>query len=239
MALPVDLPTLLSFTLASFLIELTPGPNMTYLALVAASDGRRRAGFATVAGVASGRSGIVGLSGRVRCGGRSSKASTLLCEGLRWAGVLFLLYLVPGGMDDGNRQCRGSKAGTMAALFPARTDDQSAQSRGGRLLCRRAADFHRRGKTVLLSQTLTLTKAACVAVATAVHAAIVLLGRHAGAVPQRSAPRTRRPDGYLAAGTAGGSSPSGSDGRSRARTPRVDNLRLRRRTILVAGQRTL
>jgi hypothetical protein len=44
---PIILPsTLASFLLTSFLIEMTPGPNMTYLALVSASDGRR-AGFAT------------------------------------------------------------------------------------------------------------------------------------------------------------------------------------------------
>jgi hypothetical protein len=51
---PIILPsTLASFLLTSFLIEMTPGPDMTYLALVSASDGRR-AGFATVSGVAIG-----------------------------------------------------------------------------------------------------------------------------------------------------------------------------------------
>lgn len=44
---------LLSFALASFLIELTPGPNMAYLANLAADRGRRP-GFAAVAGVALG-----------------------------------------------------------------------------------------------------------------------------------------------------------------------------------------
>ncbi|WP_352935509.1 hypothetical protein [Mesorhizobium sp. M0938] len=51
--LPLSTATFLSFALAALLIELTPGPNMTYLALVSANDGRR-AGFATVAGIALG-----------------------------------------------------------------------------------------------------------------------------------------------------------------------------------------
>ena len=42
-----------AFALASFLIELTPGPNMTWLVLVAAQQGRR-AGFMAVLGVALG-----------------------------------------------------------------------------------------------------------------------------------------------------------------------------------------
>ncbi|MGB3446761.1 MAG: hypothetical protein WBA48_08710 [Xanthobacteraceae bacterium] len=41
--------TLASFLATSLVIEMTPGPNMTYLALVSATDGRR-AGFMTVGG---------------------------------------------------------------------------------------------------------------------------------------------------------------------------------------------
>lgn len=85
---------LLSFALTAFLIELTPGPNMTYLALVAARDGRR-AGFATVAGVALGLS-VVGLVASVGVA-ELVQSSRLLYEGLRWAGVLFLLYLAREG----------------------------------------------------------------------------------------------------------------------------------------------
>ncbi|WP_343070108.1 hypothetical protein [Aminobacter carboxidus] len=48
-----NLPTLLSFALTSLIIELTPGPNMTYLALVSAGEGRR-AGFATWPALRSG-----------------------------------------------------------------------------------------------------------------------------------------------------------------------------------------
>ena len=47
------------FLITATLIELTPGPNMTYLALVSAVRGRK-AGLATVAGIAAGL-GTVGL----------------------------------------------------------------------------------------------------------------------------------------------------------------------------------
>ena len=90
--------SLLSFALTSFLIELTPGPNMTYLAFVAAQDGRR-AGFATVAGVTLGLA-VIGI---VAAFGVSElvQSSRLLYEGLRWAGVVFLLYLAWEGWSAG------------------------------------------------------------------------------------------------------------------------------------------
>ena len=67
---------------------------MTYLALVSASDGRR-AGFATVSGVAIGLA-IVGAIAAIGVA-ELIQASTLLYEVLRWAGVLFLLYLAWDG----------------------------------------------------------------------------------------------------------------------------------------------
>ena len=67
---------------------------MTYLALVSASDGRR-AGFATVTGVALGLAviGVIAAFGVAEL----IQASHLLYDLLRWAGVLFLLYLAWDG----------------------------------------------------------------------------------------------------------------------------------------------
>jgi threonine/homoserine/homoserine lactone efflux protein len=48
---PLDL--LLSFIVTATLIELTPGPNMAYLAILSVEHGRR-AGFAAVIGIALG-----------------------------------------------------------------------------------------------------------------------------------------------------------------------------------------
>jgi threonine/homoserine/homoserine lactone efflux protein len=82
--------TVLAFTLTSFLIELTPGPNMTYLALVAARDGRR-AGYAAVAGVAVGLA-LLGAAASVGLAAVVA-SSDLLYAVLRWGGVAYLLFL--------------------------------------------------------------------------------------------------------------------------------------------------
>ncbi|PSJ62731.1 LysE family translocator [Pseudaminobacter soli (ex Li et al. 2025)] len=90
--------TAASFILTSLLIEVTPGPNMTYLALVSASEGRR-AGFATVAGVALGLAiiGVIAAFGVTEL----VQTSQTLYEVLRWSGVLFLLYLAWDGWRSG------------------------------------------------------------------------------------------------------------------------------------------
>lgn len=87
-AIPIS--TAASFLVTSLLIEVTPGPNMTYLALVSARDGRR-AGFATVAGVAFGLAviGIIAAFGVAE----AIQTSDVLYNLSRWAGILFLLYL--------------------------------------------------------------------------------------------------------------------------------------------------
>ncbi|PDT75799.1 LysE family translocator [Bradyrhizobium sp. C9] len=89
--------TLFAFALTVTIIELTPGPNMGYLAVLAASAGRR-AGLAATAGVALGLLGVgiassLGLAAIVA-------ASTPLYEALRWGGALYLLWLAWQGWRD-------------------------------------------------------------------------------------------------------------------------------------------
>jgi threonine/homoserine/homoserine lactone efflux protein len=182
----LDLPvaTLLSFALASFLIELTPGPNMTYLALVSASEGRR-AGFATVAGVALGL-GLIGLAAAFGVAQLIS-ASPIAYEALRWAGVAFLLYLAWDGWRGGG-DVVAAKDGTERRYF----------MRGlvTNILNPKAAVFYVAvlptfvdAKLPALAQTVVLTLV-YVAVATTVHAAIVTL---AGALePLLNDPRRER-----------------------------------------------
>lgn len=90
----IPISTIIAFSIASFVIELTPGPNMTYLALVAAREGRFY-GFVTVLGVALGLTTI----GVAAAFGMTSliQSSTVYYEVLRWAGVLFLFYLAYEG----------------------------------------------------------------------------------------------------------------------------------------------
>jgi threonine/homoserine/homoserine lactone efflux protein len=158
-----------SFALTSLIIELTPGPNMTYIALVAAAQGRR-AGLATVAGVALGLA-IIGLLAAIGVAELVS-ASTTAYEILRWAGVAFLLYLAWDGWRDGGD--------------PAAAGDESDGSlflRGlfTNLLNPKAALFYLAvlptfvdaGRPIV-AQTVLLT-GVYVAIATAVHLAIVAL----------------------------------------------------------------
>ena len=88
--MPVTLQTALMFALTSAAIEVTPGPNMTYLALVSLRSGRR-AGFAAVAGVALGLE-IVGLA--MAFGLSEALAGwPIAFTFLRWGGIAFLFYL--------------------------------------------------------------------------------------------------------------------------------------------------
>lgn len=167
--LPFSTATFLSFALASLLIELTPGPNMTYLALVSASHGRR-AGFATVAGIALGLAAIGGIAALGVA--ELIQESSLLYEGLRWAGILFLLYLAWEGWNSGtdvvsNKGDRGGKYFLRGLVT--------------NILNPKAAIFYVavlptfvEAARPILAQTVLLT-VTYVAVATAIHGMIVAL----------------------------------------------------------------
>ena len=89
--------TLLAFVLATTLIELTPGPNMGYLAVLTLSEGRR-AGLAATAGVAVGLlgAGIAASAGLAAI----VAASNLLYEILRWCGAAYLVWLAIEGWRE-------------------------------------------------------------------------------------------------------------------------------------------
>lgn len=162
-------PLMAPFLLMSVLVELTPGPNMTYLALVSASEGRR-AGLATVAGVATGLA-IIGLIAAFGVA-ELIQASTALYEILRWAGVAFLLYLAWEGWTSGSDVTAGGAA------------EDGAYFRRGlltNLLNPKAGIFYVSVLPTFIDasapagwQALVLT-VLYVAVATLIHLAIVLL----------------------------------------------------------------
>lgn len=104
-AWPVDPGVILPFLLAVSLIELTPGPNMGWLALVSLERGRC-AGFAAVAGV------TLGLAVWMLAAAFGLTEALMvwppLFQLIRWAGVLFLLWLAweawrpePATVDSG------------------------------------------------------------------------------------------------------------------------------------------
>jgi len=80
----------LPFLITTMLIELTPGPNMAWLALTSATQGKR-SGFAAVAGIATGLAilALASAMGLAALAARSPFAFSLL----RYAGVAYLLWL--------------------------------------------------------------------------------------------------------------------------------------------------
>lgn len=89
-SLPIEPAALAPFLIAVLLIELTPGPNMGYLAALSASQGRT-AGFRAVAGVTLGLAFYMLLA--VLGVAEILAAAPLVYGALRWAGVAYLLYL--------------------------------------------------------------------------------------------------------------------------------------------------
>ena len=157
------------FALTSLLIELTPGPNMVYLAIVAMSEGRRQ-GFAAVAGVALGLS-IVGLLAALGLAA-AIDASPILYQTLRWCGVAYLLWLAWDGWRDAGEAVEHAPLGSSLRRYFTRGLVTN-------LLNPKAAIFYisvlpgfvMTGAPVM-PQTIVLS-AVYVAVATLIHAAIV------------------------------------------------------------------
>ena len=164
--MPIDIA---AFALTAFLIELTPGPNMAYLALIAAVEGRR-AGLAVLVGVALGLA-VMGLAAAMGLA-VLIQSDVWVYQALRWAGVLYLFYLAWEGW-------RGSEGAE--GRYPASQSHWLHFRRGliSNLLNPKAAIFY---ITVLpefltpeagLSGTLILGLV-YVSIASAVHLAIVL-----------------------------------------------------------------
>ena len=109
-----DTATLAAFALTSLLIELTPGPNMAYLALIAATEGRKP-GYAAVAGVALGLA-VVGFAAALGLTALMS-ASPVTYQVLRWAGVGYLLWLAWEGWRGAKEADDLAKSGLSLGLY--------------------------------------------------------------------------------------------------------------------------
>lgn len=110
---------LASYLLTVLILELTPGPNMAWLALLTATAGRR-AGFAAVAGITIGlavQAMLAALGVAVLLRARPG-----LFEALHLAGVAYLLYLAAESWRD---------AGNPAHHLPGGGEDGSAGFRSG------------------------------------------------------------------------------------------------------------
>jgi threonine/homoserine/homoserine lactone efflux protein len=105
---------LFTFLLAVLLLELTPGPNMAYLATLAISRGRA-AGLIATAGVAVGltvHATVAGLGAGVLI-----QQYPALYDVLRWIGVGYLLYLAWEGWQT-EREVSPERASHAIAAGP-------------------------------------------------------------------------------------------------------------------------
>ena len=163
----------LAFVATAFVIELTPGPNMGYLAIVSVRDGRR-AGFAAVLGIALGLL-LVGVAAALGLTAIIA-ASRWLYEALRWAGALYLLWLAWEGWrgESDVAQVRQRDAPAEHSRFFVRgLTTNLLNPKAGVFYVATLPTFVNAAEPAL-PQVLLLT-VIYVAVATLVHAAIVLL----------------------------------------------------------------
>lgn len=157
------------FIIASIIIELTPGPNMTWLAVLGATRGRGAA-LAAVAGICLGLAfaGLVaGLGLTLLFDNHPS-----LLTGLRWLGTFYLFYLAYDAWID-SKAAKKIEVKSKSAYF--------TQGLISNVLNPKAYLFY----AAILPQFITITDqprqqialltAIYVAIATVIHASIAIL----------------------------------------------------------------
>lgn len=104
----------LEFALAVLVIELTPGPNMAWLAALSLAEGRR-AGWVATAGIGIG----LALNAMLAALGLVELLSARpgLQSGLRWAGVVLMLYLAVQAWRDSDMGGSDVQSGGIARHF--------------------------------------------------------------------------------------------------------------------------
>lgn len=167
---------LLGFALTSAVIELTPGPNMAYLAVLAATDGRRH-GYAAVAGVALGLL-IVGMLAGFGLAAIIA-ASPVLFQALRWGGVVYLLWLAWDSWGEEKPE-ENEFAASDAKFFKRGLIVNLLNPKAGVFYIAILPQFVTAQEAVL-AQTLSLS-VLYVAIATGIHATIVTLAGYAHAL---------------------------------------------------------
>ena len=162
----------IGFALAVLLIELTPGPNMAWLAGLAVSDGRR-GGLAAVGGVALGllANGFLAALGIAAV----LQAAPGLFDFLRFAGAAMMLWLAIAawrGADENPRGLRGDANVRTAFLTGAVINLLNPKAY---IFFVVIAPQFMRGAALDIKNALLLTVISTL-IATLIHLAIVLAG---------------------------------------------------------------
>jgi threonine/homoserine/homoserine lactone efflux protein len=158
-----------SFVVASILIELTPGPNMTWLAVLGAARGRTTA-LAAVAGICVG----LAVAGTVAGVGLTAVFTQwpYLLDVLCWVGTFYLFYLAWDAWRDSDDVQSGANEDPIRAF---------QQGLITNILNPKAYMFYAAMLPQFMSGTMgvatevTLLTAVYVAVATIIHAGIAVL----------------------------------------------------------------
>jgi threonine/homoserine/homoserine lactone efflux protein len=162
----------LEFILTVLLLELTPGPNMAYLATLALDRGRR-AGLLATLGVAAGLS-VHAIVAALGLGVLISEAPPIY-DLLRWIGVAYLLYLAWETWRSGAKES-GLAAVASSSLFWRGFFSNVFNPKSILFFVSVVPGFiqYDSGGSGLLVQAARLG-AVYVAIATTIHASIVLL----------------------------------------------------------------
>jgi threonine/homoserine/homoserine lactone efflux protein len=169
---------LATFALASALIEVTPGPNMTWLAVVTVSEGRPK-GYAAVAGVFLGLF-AVGVASSLGLAALMTERPAAW-QVLRWAGIAYLVWLAWDAWRAADGREDGHEGGAGAGAFFRRGLVTNLLNPKAALFFVSVLPAFTADTGPLIPQTLVLT-AFYVAIATTVHAGIVTLAGTARAL---------------------------------------------------------
>ena len=167
-----DLSPLLAFALTALVIEITPGPNMTYLAALSLSSGMRT-GFSAVAGIALGLMtyGVIAAMGLTA----AIDSSPVLYALLRWSGVVYLLWLAWeawSGERNVSPEATEGPAGQPWVAFRRGLITNLLNPKAAVFYVAVLPGFVRTDGSPVIAQTLALS-AIYVAVATLIHSVIV------------------------------------------------------------------
>ena len=180
---PVDPSVVLPFLVAVLLIELTPGPNMGWLTLVSMAQGRL-AGLAAVAGVTVGLAvwmvlAAVGVTSVLL-------AFPALYQAVRWAGVLFLLWLAWEAWAGAGKATEevGRDPEKLRGLFLRGLTSNLLNPKAAVFYVALLPTFIRPDHASAMAQALTLGSLHLI-VSVVIHGAIVLGAAAAGAVVMR------------------------------------------------------